>query len=496
MTLRVAIVHYHLRRGGVTRVIESATRALENRDVSTVVFGGEAADDGVDLPRVEVAPALGYATESVADTRVDAAELSARAKRALGGPPDLWHVHNHSLGKNAATPAWINDLAADGTALLLQIHDFAEDQRADNFAFLAEHLGSDENGPSLYPNLPNVHYAVLNGRDRENLLTAGFEPTRVHLLPNAVDVVADEQADQATPPRARPAPSTESLVLYPTRAIRRKNLGEFLLWSALSDTDAIFATTLEPESPHEVPAYRRWVEFAENLELPVRFAVGKLPERSFSDWVEASTALVTTSIAEGFGLAFLEPFLFGKPLRGRNIRAITADFVAVGLDLADLYERLDVPLDWLDSKALEAQMRQALSETYAAYGRESIDDTFEQAWGAAVSTSGDRIDFGRLSESNQQTIIERVRHSSVARTELEVTSLELGTGDGERIEHNAGVVRRHFGLEAYGERLLDLYNKTVESERGTAPEYYCTNAVVDAFLDPHAFYLLRSGYVP
>ena len=36
--------------------------------------------------------------------------------------------------------------------------------------------------------------------------------------------------------------------------------------------------------------------------------------------------LVTTSVAEGFGLAFLEPWLFGKGLLGRNLPEITVDF--------------------------------------------------------------------------------------------------------------------------------------------------------------------------
>ncbi len=60
--------------------------------------------------------------------------------------------------------------------------------------------------------------------------------------------------------------------------------------------------------------------------------------------IAKADALITTSVAEGFGLAFLEPWLASKPLVGRNLPEITADFAEHGLDLSALYNCLPVPL--------------------------------------------------------------------------------------------------------------------------------------------------------
>ena len=64
-------------------------------------------------------------------------------------------------------------------------------------------------------------------------------------------------------------------------------------------------------------------------------------------------ALVTTSIAEGFGLAFLEPWISGSSVVGRNLPDITEDF---SVELDHLYDRFDVPVDRVDLRELRAVM--------------------------------------------------------------------------------------------------------------------------------------------
>ncbi|MEZ5304096.1 MAG: hypothetical protein R3F11_26155 [Verrucomicrobiales bacterium] len=79
-------------------------------------------------------------------------------------------------------------------------------------------------------------------------------------------------------------------------------------------------------------------------------------------------AMVTTSVAEGFGLAFLEPWLAGKPVVGRDLPEITADFAESGVDLAHLYARLEIPLAWVDAGRFRRALNSALARAYAAYG--------------------------------------------------------------------------------------------------------------------------------
>ncbi len=62
----------------------------------------------------------------------------------------------------------------------------------------------------------------------------------------------------------------------------------------------------------------------------------------FHALLTAAHALVTTSVAEGFGLAFLEPWLANRPLFGRKLPEVTEGNKKAGVNLASLYTRLDV----------------------------------------------------------------------------------------------------------------------------------------------------------
>ncbi len=257
--MKVAIVHPHFRRGGVTRVVENAVAALAPHAVEIACLSGEPYA-GTALPRHTEVPGLGYINEfSPTAPAALAADLRAAARTALGGEPDIWHIHNHSLGKNVHLPGALRLLAEEGARLLLQLHDFAEDGRPENYRRLqAAYPERRTFAHSLYPASPAVHYAVLNGRDEAALRTAGVPEGRRHLLPNPVAVPA--LTDDAPPPEL--PPGTERLILYPTRAIRRKNLGELLLHAALSPAGTLFATTLRPENPEWRAIHGRWEALA------------------------------------------------------------------------------------------------------------------------------------------------------------------------------------------------------------------------------------------
>jgi len=102
---------------------------------------------------------------------------------------------------------------------------------------------------------------------------------RLHLLTNAVaplhQSVSTERAEIVKKKLAEiyGEPSARTNVLYPVRAIRRKNIGELLLWSLLVE-DETFAVTLAPLNPKERASYNVRVSVAKALELPVLFDVG------------------------------------------------------------------------------------------------------------------------------------------------------------------------------------------------------------------------------
>ena len=484
--MRIAIVHYHLRRGGVTRIIQHAVSSLMRRGIDPLVITGEPTAEKWE-GRLKVIPSLAYDRPGGACLPEDVVrDLETAARESWGTLPDLWHIHNHSLGKNLAFPLAVHRLARSGMRMLLQIHDFPEDGRPGNYRELIRSTGqgdAQQLSRVLYPQAPHIHYAVLNGRDHAILEAAGFYTEYMHRLPNPVWMPkGDHDRRTANDKDAR-------LWLYPTRAIRRKNLGEFLLWSSLGDPQDRFATTLAPENPLERPAYEHWREIAKKLKLPVQFEVGTAEGICFESLLESAHALVTTSVAEGFGMAFLEPWLAWRAVSGRNLPEITEEFEQAGIDLSRLYTRLEVPVQWIGQDVLEHRAREALRRTMQAYGRNCINPDIGRVLSAWIQASS--VDFGRLDEPLQEAIIIKIHRDRVAREELSPARLPDPASDENSVTRNRNAISSHFGLERYGQHLTEIY----ENILGSAPEpieAIHADALLDQFLAPERLYLLRS----
>ncbi|MGC9451566.1 MAG: glycosyltransferase family 4 protein [Oceanipulchritudo sp.] len=480
--MRLAIVHYHLRRGGVTRVIESALQGLKGRVEAVVVLSSTGAEDPLPCP-VAVVPELAYTDHAAAAVAEALCEgLRKGAREALGGDPDLWHIHNHSLGKNVNFPEAMRRLAGDGARLLLQIHDFAEDGRPGNYSRQREPYtegvfpGHDA---SLYPLAPQIGYAVLNGRDREILLQAGVPAERLFLLPNAVTTPPLQDAEE-------PETGETPLILYPTRAIRRKNLGELLLMATAFRSHR-FATSLSPKNPQWASFYRGWVDLARELDLPVRFALGEQPGQTFGKLVASARAMVTTSVGEGFGLAFLEPWLFGKPVCGRDLPEVTMDFRENGIVLADLYETWKVPVGLLQLDTFHQRFFDKVNSVYATYGKSFPRERLRTVWEELLE--GDRIDFGLLDETAQAEVLRGLALKKGG--DIPGRPLDLAELDSSVIGANARRIREAYGIDRYGKSLHEIYHRLLEAGPA-APSALDSNRILEGFLDLKRFRLLRT----
>ncbi|MFH0910731.1 MAG: glycosyltransferase family 4 protein [Planctomycetota bacterium] len=489
LDLAVAIVHYHLRPGGVTGVIEQTVETLDAHGIPSVVLTGEPSPVPLEYPlRFHLDEDLGYRS-GTAHAPVDEVvkRLRRTAEEALGEPPKVWHFHNHALGKNLNTPLVVEALARDGAPLLLQLHDFLEDGRPENYRRLLQHIGRgdpDRLAAVLYPQAPHVHYAALNGRDAAFLKEAGVKPERIHCLPNSV-----YRPRETTQILGRRREGRAPVYLYPTRAIRRKNLGEFLLWAALAEQGVRFAVTLSPRNPAARGAYERWVALAENLKLPVDFEVGAGASVRLASLLQEAHAAVSTSVAEGFGLCFLEPWLQHCPVIGRKLPEITSEFEAEGVDLSGCYTSCPVPIEWVGGDHLRRVMAQGMKATFASYGRTGSDSNVEDALQAALE--GETVDFGRLDETLQEHVIDRVVVSRDAAQWLRARRIFPAEVPQETIEANSDCVRREYSLERYGENLLLVYEDVMASPKGPV-EALNGNALLDRFLSPERFFLLRT----
>jgi len=469
-------------------VIQNTLTALAriNTPIRVVVLAGEPPSATMPIDNAAVVEALGYNTSTALSPDAVLADLEAASQRALGGPADVWHIHNHALGKNVITPAVVARMARKGYRLLLHIHDFAEDGRPANYQLLKEHLGEAKQlGATLYPQGSHVHYALLNQRDLRFLRAAGGQDAQLHYLPNAVDVSPSEEM----PPPTDAAASGQVFV-YPVRAIRRKNLGEFLLWAALAHPDDVFAVTRAPRNPTARPVYEQWVAFAESLGLPVRFGVGDQTSADFATLVKGARAFVTTSVAEGFGLIFLEPWLLNRPLFGRKLPEITDEFERAGMNLSTMYDRLYVPLTSHDRDQFRQEVQTQLTHMYAAYNRTVRAAEIERAVVAAISEN--RVDFGRLNELLQQAVIERIVRDPALKSAIVPAELAVTTLEPDVIQQNSNIVRTQFNLDQYGERLRRIYRAVAASpvEPGAPLD---AQKLLDQFLIPERLSLLRTS---
>ena len=76
---------------------------------------------GSKLQNVRVVEGLDYMDLSDAtDPLILKERMEEAARSVLGQLPDVWHIHNHSLGKNAGLSGAVAELAKSGARLLLQ----------------------------------------------------------------------------------------------------------------------------------------------------------------------------------------------------------------------------------------------------------------------------------------------------------------------------------------------------------------------------------------
>ncbi len=228
--MKLAILHYHLNRGGVAGVIANQLRALnevaprKGAIAVALIHGGRCAGwpafSSEDLRHLEFSqhavPLLDYdeqAVGSCSSPQLAAQIFDVLSQRGFQPSETVLHTHNHALGKNTRLPSALIELAQAGYGLLLQLHDFAEDFRPDNYQRLQRALAAnhpDQLVEQLYPQGSRIHYALLNHRDLNILRDSGFTAARLHYVPNivrSINGLAGAGARKARPHASRPEPS-------------------------------------------------------------------------------------------------------------------------------------------------------------------------------------------------------------------------------------------------------------------------------------------------
>ena len=465
--MKIVFMHYHLKPGGVTTCLRQQVYALKD-DCDLLVITGEMPDDRLPVHTV-VIPELAYSTlhHRPFHARDAAAAIADAIQTRFNGPCDILHVHNPMLAKNKKLLQILKALQKTGVRLLLQVHDFAEDGR-----------------PLSYYNedyLEDCHYSVVNSRDYNILLKSGLKKEGLHLIFNTVtlpDIEAETSAQGID-------------VVYPIRAIRRKNIGEAILLSLFFKDDGLLVITLPPNSPVDVESYEGWKAFAADHQLNVEFERGlNLP---FEAIVRQARYVLTTSITEGFGFAFLEPWLFDKLVWGRKLDDICADFAANGIILDHMYGQLHVPIDWIEAHGFLQKWTATIQNACQLFDFQIHRDQIQRAY--KTITAAGTIDFGLLDEVFQKRVIGLVLADHANRKQMSLLNPPLsGVGKvynaKDVIASNRQAVLRNYGMPLYRQKLLSTYRSVAAT---AVRQRIDRKKLLAEFFDLNKFSLLKWG---
>ncbi|WP_168563938.1 glycosyltransferase family 4 protein [Crateriforma spongiae] len=523
----VVILHCHFERGGVTQVVCNHIRALCSLSPApSIHLVAEDRISGLDdfakaTCRIHQVDGFDYDDQVVSPSnlpaKVDALVASLKQMlRDAGLSPDntVLHWHNHSLGKNVAAPDVISKLAGEGWRFLLQIHDFAEDCRPGNVRRLITSMELESPrhwGDRIYPSGPRIHYASLTGGDASVLRQIGIDTDRVHTLPNSVRL--DDDSKQDVSGRSDPdaiqkvrgamrLPSDAEWTLYPVRGIRRKNVGEWLLLSRWVPANHYAGITLSPATPIEAESYRRWRTLGRQVAPRAIFDAGLSDQISFTDNLRASRFVLSTSVAEGFGMVYLEPWLAGRRVLARRIDGVVDDFRDAGVDLSGGYDAIPVPLDAPEhAKALQ-QYQMAVDQAYAGLPPPFVDEAVAAAevhlhpWKKSQT-----LDFAMLTPQHQISILRQCSEDvgfEAACKEGSAPLLEAmkesNSGPNEdQIRHNGEVIRIRFGLSAQADRLLHAYRSVLSIDDPPSLEHPASASLAfGRIVQSHRFFPCRT----
>ncbi|MFC1582773.1 hypothetical protein ACFL4W_04470 [Planctomycetota bacterium] len=400
---KIAMGHYGIGgKDGVNTVMSRNIKAIFKdleKDVHITLFGaadpligdfikrsgGEKRLDYVDIPEF----AAGYNDRRINDQdpidyMYEGEKIADKLAAALEGY-DLIMMENTTVGNHPAVSyafyvytRWCMNHEPT-KRFIFRTHDFMQD-RPTNFSNVKKFRPRRSRfvpdwHQIFYPTLPNIYYMAISTTGMRELFSHGIDGDTIYYLPNSIDdnlMVPDEKYKglrDAVNQRFGLDDATK-IIYYPVRCVPRKNVEEAILLTVLAnriarkDTqlykkdvvsgDYHLIVSLDNHSPKTGIYAEKIKEFVKANNLPVTIGFGDLLnlERGFDDdgkmknWGIAdayaiSEIVVTTSILEGFGFVYIEPWMVDCLVIGRNLPMVTNDFTKLGgLELGHLYNVL------------------------------------------------------------------------------------------------------------------------------------------------------------
>ena len=379
MEINYYALHYHMKQSGVRTVIEDILESLqkdkgvklnliysskrrsflpENKKIKPIHLQDVAYNEKVFKSK----EALMTAAEVLKDKIKSKLDLSKEC---------VLHCHNVNLMKNTCLGAALlllaNELVDKKFILLLQVHDFAEERRENLLNLIYNCSGKKDRkfGSMItYPIGRNICYMTINSRDKALLSMVGVPKNRIFLYPNTIDTDFFLSKPKGTASLLSKLElyaekndylfdKNRKILLYPVKILRRKNVIETLLILKLLNAyknEWQLLITLEGKSKADLLYGNKIKNFIRTRKLPVVIGFGyklisgdETREKGLNNMVDLfsiSDAIITTSVQEGFGFTFLEGWVAGKKVIGREIKHIFKDLKRNKLNMNHFYNEI------------------------------------------------------------------------------------------------------------------------------------------------------------
>jgi len=383
----LVIVHYHLRPGGIRRIIELAAPYLVRaapQPVSRIILAtSQRADDAwhdhfaarVAGVRVEVfvEATLGYLSEQRRTHSQITVRLRTRLQKLLADCDKenclVW-AHNLGVGRNFLLA---RELAAACRARNLRLvshhHDWWFDNRWNRWREM-QRFGTrtlSAAAETVFPPQARVLHAAINHADA-NVLTRHLGKHAVW-LPNLTDPSPLPPASRVRAARHwlqdRLSPDGSPVWLLPCRTLRRKNIAEAVLLTRWLRPEAWLVVTGAASSADEICYLKSLGNHARRHHWRLRLGVlagNESHQPAVSDLLAASEAVLLTSIQEGFGLPYLEAAAARRPLIARRLPNISPDLHRFGFRFPQAYDEILVAPELFDWPAEQKRQRERFHE--------------------------------------------------------------------------------------------------------------------------------------
>ncbi len=357
--MKISFVHYSFRDDGVSRVVTNNIAGIkETYGINCSLIGEHFSEN---LPRDIEKRHISW-DEDPLDSLMNATHNS-----------DAVIIENPTIGKHPKlTEAFKRYAEESGKRVLYRTHDLVDDRPEyhKEFKRVFPLPGSE------YPKSDNVRFLTLTSTDKRRLEEKGIDD--VHVLSNPIIpeelIPRDSYRFRAKLEEESIIGKDEMMLAYPVRILPRKNIEEAIFMTSLLDDCRLLVSL-----PHRGEYQQELESFAD--ELGAKCSLGKVAsyigeDHGIADFLGAAEYVMTTSVREGFGFAFIEPWMSGTPVIGRNIPSVTEDFKKNGMLLDHLYDG-DVPED--PAERIRLLRRRVRDDVFRQEKRETLEDVMSKS---------------------------------------------------------------------------------------------------------------------